>query len=76
MKVIWKGEKGLLNVEYLKELMTAEAMSLGQLSEKSGISKAQLSRILSNKRGIGSKTMVGLLRAFPDAETERLFFLH
>lgn len=64
----------MLNIEYLKELMTTTNMSLEQLSEKSGISKAQLRRILSKKREIESETMIGLLQALPEADAERLFF--
>lgn len=43
------------------------------MSVKLGISKAQLSRILSDKRGAGAKTLEGLLKAFPEAEVEKLF---
>lgn len=64
----------MLNIEYLKELMATTNMSLEQLSEKSGISKAQLRRILSKKRDIEFGTMIGLLHALPEADAERLFF--
>ena len=37
----------MLNSSYLKELMMEHGMSLGQLSVRTGISKSQLSRILS-----------------------------
>lgn len=65
----------MLNSSYLKELMAARGMSLGQLSVKTGISKSQLSRIISGERGIGTKTIKGLKRAFPEAEFEVLFIL-
>jgi len=64
----------MVNTEYVKELMENHGWTLGQLSVKSGISKAQLSRILSDKRGAGAKTLEGLLKAFPEAEVEKLFF--
>lgn len=64
----------MLNTEYVQELMRKKGYTLGQLSIKSGISKAQLSRILSDKRGAGAKTLEGLLKAFPEAEVEKLFF--
>lgn len=63
----------MLNTEYVQELMKKKGYTLGQLSIKSGISKAQLSRILSDKRGSGAKTLEGLLKAFPEAEVEKLF---
>ena len=50
----------MLNSSYLKELMMEHGMSLGQLSVRTGISKSQLSRILSGERGIGAKTIKGL----------------
>lgn len=54
----------MVNTEYVQDLMNEHGWTLGQLSVKSGISKAQLSRIMSDKRGAGSKTMEGLIRAF------------
>lgn len=64
----------MVNTEYVKELMDNHGWTLGMLSMKSGISKAQLSRILSDKRGAGAKTLEGLMLAFPEAEVEKLFF--
>lgn len=64
----------MLNTEYVQELMKKRGYTLGQLSVKSGISKAQLSRLMSDKRGAGAKTFEGLLKAFPEAEVEKLFF--
>ena len=58
----------MLNSSYLKELMMEHGMSLGQLSVRTGISKSQLSRILSGERGIGAKTIKGLKKAFPKAD--------
>ncbi len=64
----------MLNIEYVKELMDQKGWTIGQLSQRSGISKAQLSRIFRDKRGAGSKTMQGLIRAFPEADRDKLFF--
>ena len=65
----------MINVEYIKNLMEQHNMTIGQLAYKSGISKAQLSRLLQNKRGAGGKTIAGILRAFPDADKDTLFLL-
>lgn len=64
----------MLNTQYVQELMEQRGWTIGQLSAKSGLSKAQLSRIFRKKRGAGAKTMEGILRAFPDADREKLFF--
>lgn len=63
----------MLNTEYVQELMDEKGYTLGQLAVKSGISKAQLSRLMRDKRGAGTKTMEGLMRAFPDADIGKLF---
>ena len=63
----------MLNTEYVQKLMDQKGYTLGQLSAKSGISKAQLSRLLRDKRGAGSKTVEGLMRAFPDADVGNFF---
>jgi transcriptional regulator with XRE-family HTH domain len=55
----------MLNITYVQELMKEHGWSIGQLAVKSGVSKAQLSRILSEKRGAGARTIEGILRAFP-----------
>lgn len=65
----------MLNTEYVKEMMTDKGWTIGQLSQQSGISKAQLSRLLRDRRGAGSKTMRGIIKAFPEADKEKLFFL-
>lgn len=64
----------MLNTEYVLELMEEKNWTLGQLSIKSGVSKAQLSRLLRDKRGAGTRTMEGIMRAFPEANVKRLFF--
>lgn len=64
----------MVNTEYVQELMDEKGYTLGQLAVKSGISKAQLSRLMRDKRGAGTKTLEGLMRAFPDADIGKLFF--
>jgi transcriptional regulator with XRE-family HTH domain len=63
----------MLNIDYIKSLMVSHNMTIGQLAVKFGISKAQLSRLLQKKRGAGSKTITGILKAFPDADKDSLF---
>lgn len=65
----------LLNVEFLKELMEKKGWSERQLAMKSGLSIATISRIMNGKRGAGTRTMVGVRKAFPDAPMDRLFYL-
>ena len=62
-----------VNMEYILELIHVHNLTLGQLSIKSGISKSQLSRILAGKRGVGMKTINGILRAFPEASISQIF---
>ena len=71
----WEHQKGafMLNIDYIKSLMVSHNMTIGQLAIKSGISKVQLSRLLQKKRGAGSKTIAGILKAFPDADKDSLF---
>lgn len=64
----------MINADYIKELMDNKNYTIGQLSVKTGISKSQLSRILRYKRGIGSKSLEGLVKAFPDADLKKIFF--
>lgn len=63
----------VLNTEYVQELMDAKGWTLGQLSWKSGISKAQLGRLMRDKRGAGAKTMEGIMHAFPEADVGKFF---
>ena len=64
----------MINADYIKKLMDDKNYTIGNLAIKSGISKSQLSRILRYKRGIGSKTLAGLIKAFPDADIKQIFF--
>lgn len=65
----------LLNIEYLKELMMKKRWSVRQLALKSGLSSATVSRILTGKRGAGTRALAGIRKAFPDEPLDKLFFL-
>lgn len=65
----------LLNIEFLKELMMKKGWSINQLALKTGLSSATVSRILTGKRGAGTRTLKGIRRAFPDEPLDKLFFL-
>lgn len=63
----------VVNVAYIQMLIKSHNYTLGQLAVKSGISKAQWSRILAYKRGVGTKTIAGVMRAFPEARIDQIF---
>lgn len=65
----------LLNLMYLKGLMAKKEMSERQLALKSGLSSATISRLLTGKRGAGSRTIACIRGAFPDEPIDKLFFL-
>lgn len=64
-----------LNVDYLKGLLEKRGWSERNLALRSGLSIATISRIISGKRGLGSRTISGIIRAFPEESMEKLFFL-
>lgn len=63
----------MINIGYIKNLMENHHMTLGQLAVKSGISKAQWSRVFSGKRGVGPKTLAGVMKVFPEADYNKIF---
>jgi transcriptional regulator with XRE-family HTH domain len=65
----------ILNVAYLAELLEKNGWSKRQLARNSGLSIATISRIISGKRGAGSRTLTGIRKAFPNEPIEKLFFL-
>lgn len=65
----------LLNINHVIKLMDKNDLSERELARRSGLSSATISRILSGKRGAGSRTMAGIRKAFPDEPAEKLFFL-
>jgi transcriptional regulator with XRE-family HTH domain len=64
-----------LNLEFLKELIEKNGLSERQLARKSGLSPATISRIITGKRGAGTRTLVGIRKAFPEEPLDKLFFL-
>lgn len=63
----------MVNVNYIRKLIEKHGYTLGQLEVKTGISKAHWSRILAYKRGIGTKTVIAIMRAFPEADVSQIF---
>ena len=64
-----------LNLEFLKELIEKNGLSERQLAMKSGLSPATISRIITGKRGAGTRTLAGIRKAFPEEPLDKLFFL-
>jgi transcriptional regulator with XRE-family HTH domain len=65
----------IINISYLNSLLEKKDWSERELAKRSGVSSATISRILSGKRGAGSKTIAGIRKAFPEEPLEKLFFL-
>jgi len=64
----------MLNLEYIRKLLYQNDWSERELARKSGLSSATISRILSGKRGAGTKTLIGIRKAFPNESIDNLFF--
>ena len=64
-----------LNLEFLKELIEKNGLSLRQLARKSGLSSATISRIITGKRGAGTRSLAGIRKAFPEEPLDKLFLL-
>lgn len=65
----------LLNVKYLQNLIEKKGWSERQFAMKCGLSSATVSRIISGKRGAGTRALAGIRKAFPNEPLEKLFFL-
>ena len=55
-------------VALVKEL----GISQNQMANQIGVCRGSLSNALSGKRGVGRKTLIGLLQLFPDETVESL----
>lgn len=55
-----------LKTEVVKKLIDECNLSQNQMANQIGVSRGSLSNALSGRRGVGRKTLVGLLRLFPD----------
>lgn len=62
------------NIEYIKKEMERHKWSGSQLAMKMGVSRMEVSRLLRGKRVGGKKCIGGLIKAFPDADLNELFF--
>lgn len=62
------------NLEYIKKEMERHKWTGSQLAMKMGVSRMEVSRILRGKRIGGKKCIGGLIKAFPDADMDKLFF--
>lgn len=65
----------ILNLDSVKELMNKKGWSERELARRSGLSIATISRVFTGKRGAGTRTMLGIRKAFPNEPIEKLFFL-
>ena len=63
------------NIEYIKNEMVRHKWTGSQLAVKIGVSRMEVSRLLRGKRVGGKKCIGGLIKAFPDADLNELFFL-
>lgn len=63
------------NIDYIKAEMKKRNWSGSKLAMKMGISRMEVSRILRGEHVGGKKCIAGLIKAFPDAPLETLFFL-
>ena len=61
-----------INQSYIKKLCESKEISQNQLANLIGVSRGAWSNALSRKRGVGRKTLVGLLRVFPEETVSTL----
>lgn len=55
-----------LNNQIIEKLAGQKGCSQNQLAYEIGVGRGSLSNALSGKRGVGRKTLVGLLKIFPN----------
>jgi len=63
------------NINYIRKEMDRRKWTGSQLAMKMGVSRMEVSRLLRGKRVGGKKCIGGLIKAFPDADFNDLFFL-
>ena len=63
------------NINFIRNAMEAHHWSGSQLALKMGVSRMEVSRLLRGQRIGGKKCIGGLIKAFPKASMEELFFL-
>lgn len=64
------------NIEYIRKEMNRRKWTGSQLAIKMGVSRMEVSRLLRGKRVGGKKCIGGLIKAFPNADINDLFFLN
>lgn len=62
------------NINYIRKEMDRRKWTGSQLAMKMGVSRMEVSRLLRGKRVGGKKCIGGLIKAFPDADFNDLFF--
>jgi transcriptional regulator with XRE-family HTH domain len=62
-----------LKKEAFYTLMNVHNLSESQLAEKIGISRIHFWRILNGKSRVGTSTISGFVRAFPNEQIENFF---
>lgn len=66
----------ILNVNSVKELTDKKGWSERELARYSGLSNATISRVFAGKMGAGTRSIIGIRKAFPNEPIEKLFFYH
>lgn len=62
----------MLCCETVKSLAKEHGLTQNQLAYRVGVGRGSLSNALSGRRGVGRKTLVGLLRLFPEESVASL----
>jgi transcriptional regulator with XRE-family HTH domain len=63
------------NKEYILQLAKQRGWNYAELARRSGVSPSTISRWIQGKRGAGRCLISGFIKAFPEEQIERLFFL-
>lgn len=61
-----------VNVEYLKQYKESKNLTNKEFAEKIGVHESTVSRILSGKKGVGYKFIIGVLYFLDDIDFNRL----
>jgi transcriptional regulator with XRE-family HTH domain len=64
-----------INKNYITILMERNKWSQAELARRMNVSRATVSRVLSDSRGSGKEVIAGMIRAFPKEPIDKLFFL-
>ena len=61
-----------LSEDVILKLTADRGISQNQLAREIGINRGSLSNALSGRRGVGRKTLAGLLKLFPEESVDSL----